>query len=333
MLEQRESGVPLKQQAVLFRTSHHSIALEAELSRRNVPFHKYGGLKFMETAHVKDMLAFLRLAENPRDTVSGTRVLMLIPGIGHKTAAVLLNALHDARFDFDCWERCRIPSAAAEIWPGLCRLLIGLSNRPPEEVELAADINRVRTFYEPLLEQQYDHAAPRIRDLEQIEQVATRYPNRQTFLQEITLDPPSSTQDLPDNPLLDEDYLILSTIHSAKGLEWDSVYVMHASDGNIPSDMSTRSADQVEEERRLFYVALTRARNHLYVCFPQRYYFHHRQRSDAHSFAQLTRFLPRQVREAFDRRPAVMLSDDATAKEVEATLTTADVRSRIKRSM
>jgi DNA helicase-2/ATP-dependent DNA helicase PcrA len=155
-------------------------------------------------------------------------------------------------------------------------------------------------FYAPLLEEKYDNAAPRLRDLEQIEQLAARFADRASMLAEITLDPPSSTGDFAADPLLDEDYLILSTIHSAKGLEWDAVYVIHASDGNIPSDMATRDAEQIEEERRLFYVALTRARHALAVCFPQRYYQGHwRQGVDPYGFAQLTRFITKGVKRHF----------------------------------
>jgi len=148
----------------------------------------------------------------------------------------------------------------------------------------------------------------------------------------MTLDPPASTQDLASEPWLDEDYLILSTIHSAKGLEWDSVFVMHAADGNIPSDMATGSEADIEEERRLFYVALTRAKNRLFVCFPQRYYFHNRSRSDAHSYGQLTRFLPQDVLTAFDRRPAFLDDGPEDGSGVAASdVTTADVRARMKK--
>ena len=162
-------------------------------------------------------------------------------------------------------------------------------------------MNRVRKFYAPLMEDRYDNPYPRERDLEQLELIAARYRNRHRMLLEMALDPPHSTQDLAGPPLLDDDYLVLSTIHSAKGLEWDAVHVIHAADGNIPSDMATGSAEEIEEERRLFYVALTRAKNRLYVYFPCRYYHYRPGVSDRYGFAQRTRFLPPDVLAA---RPA-----------------------------
>ncbi len=152
------------------------------------------------------------------------------------------------------------------------------------------------------------------------------------MLQEITLDPPSSTQDLAGPPHLDDDYLVLSTIHSAKGLEWDAVYVIHAADGNIPSDMATGNPEEIEEERRLFYVALTRAKNWLYVCCPLRYYHFFRPSvSDAHGYAQRTRFLPEPVVELFDRSAAGMtFEDEEEGDEVDFEVTSRTVRRRTK---
>src|SRR5581483_7021182 len=136
----------------------------------------------------------------------------------------------------------------------------------------------------------YSSLQARLQDLEQLELIAATYATRSRFLAELALDPPGSTSDLAGPPLLDEDYLILSTVHSAKGGEWDVVHVIHAADGMIPSDMSTGDDDEIEEERRLFYVALTRARDHLYVYFPLRFYRRPRGRDDNHHFAQITRF-------------------------------------------
>jgi DNA helicase-2/ATP-dependent DNA helicase PcrA len=296
ILERREKNVPLKQQAVLFRASHHSMALEAELSRRNVPFMKYGGLRFLETAHVRDLISFLRLAENPFDAVAGCRVLILLPTIGHARAASLLEQLreHDGRFE--SWQDWSPPAALKTLWPQFVQLLLQLERRSRSaDSHVSTDIHAIRIFYAPLLEAQYDNVAARLNDLKQLESIAARYGSRGEFLSEMALDPPTSTQELPADPHLDEDYLILSTIHSAKGLEWDSVYVIHAADGNIPSDMATGSPEEIEEERRLFYVAMTRARNHLTVIRPERYYFHHRHKSDLHSLSKLTRFLTPEV--------------------------------------
>ena len=161
----------------------------------------------------------------------------------------------------------------------------------------------MRTFYAPLLEAQYDHVQPRLRDLEQLEQLAGRYRTRRRMLREMALDPPNSTQDLAGPPHLDDDYLVLSTIHSAKGLEWDAVYVIHAADGNIPSDMATQNAAEIEEERRLFYVALEPGQEFLYVCCPLRYHYTPWPgMGDRHSYAQRTRFLPDSVAGWFDQR-------------------------------
>ncbi|NUQ65860.1 MAG: ATP-dependent helicase [Pirellulales bacterium] len=296
ILEHREAGVDLRRQAVLFRASHHSILLEAELSRRNIPFHKYGGLKFIETAHVKDLMAFLRLAENPRDLVSGTRLLGFLPGIGPRKARQLMDTLIGAGGNFQVWRDWRPPAASAQRWPNLVELVHDLSRA---KGDLPGQIHRVRKFYEPLVAELYDNPRPRCRDLEQIEQIASRYADRRTMLADITLDPPSSSQDLAGPPLLDDDYLVLSTIHSAKGLEWDAVYVLHAADGNIPSDMATGNSEEIEEERRLFYVALTRAKNSLVVCHPLRYYHYPTTFSDRHGYAQLTRFLPEIAKQHF----------------------------------
>jgi DNA helicase-2/ATP-dependent DNA helicase PcrA len=211
-------------------------------------------------------------------------------------------------------------------------MMIGLSSPDAQTVPLASQVHRVRTLYAPLLEQKLDHAQARLRDLEQLEIVAGRFSDRTEFLADITLDPPTSTQELAADPLLDEDYVILSTIHSAKGLEWDSVYVIHAADGNIPSDMATTSQEEIEEERRLFYVALTRARDRLFVCYPQRYYFANRRRGDEYGFAQRTRFLPDEVTALFQDRLGIEL-DPLVQKIVEAAstrLSSAEVRDRLK---
>jgi DNA helicase-2/ATP-dependent DNA helicase PcrA len=330
ILEHRERGTKLMQQAVLFRASHHSISLEVELARRNVPFHKFGGLKFVETAHVKDLIAFLRLAENPRDVVSGLRVLVLIPGIGPTRARQLLSQLGQARYDFRVWKEFKAPKSAQLDWPVFVALMIGLGAPEARKQRVPEQLHRVRRFYAPLMERKYDHSDSRLRDIEQLEAISGRFQDRNQFLTEMSLDPPASTQDLAGDPVLDEDYLVLSTIHSAKGLEWDSVSLIHAADGNIPSDLSTDSPEQIEEERRLFYVALTRAKNHLYVTVPQRYYFGG-FRGDAHSYSQPTRFLTPHAREAFTETVANPHAPAVEDEEAEGTRGTAEIRARIKR--
>ena len=329
ILEHREAGIALRRQAILFRASHHSMLLEAELTARNIPFHKYGGLKFVETAHVKDLLAFLRLAENPRDEVAAARILPLMPGVGPVKVRQLSRMLAEASGDFAAWAAWKPPTGAAALWPQLVTLLQDLS---AGSEALPAQVHRIRKFYGPILETNYDHVQPRLRDLEQLEQVASRWRNRRRMLMEMALDPPNSTQDFAGPPLADDDYLVLSTIHSAKGLEWDAVYVIHAADGNIPSDMATKDTEGVEEERRLFYVALTRAKTWLYVLFPMRYYHNYRPgASDRYGMAQRTRFLPEAVLKHFDRQIAgTVESADEEVRSLNLGAVSKSIRGKTK---
>jgi len=265
ILEHREATVPLKQQAVLFRASHHSAPLEIELTRRNIPFVKFGGLKFLEAAHVKDVLAFLRWAENLRDRMSGFRVIQLLAGAGPATAARLLDRLAESSSAMEALSDFKPPASCAEDWPAFAetlRLIRANAVGWPAEFDLAC------RWYLPQLERRYDDARVREADLLQLAQIASTYPNRQRFLTELTLDPPSATSDEAGVPLLDEDYLILSTIHSAKGQEWKTVFVLNCVDGCIPSDLAVGSTSEIEEERRLLYVAMTRAKDHLHIIVP-----------------------------------------------------------------
>ncbi|MEQ9411663.1 MAG: ATP-dependent helicase [Fuerstiella sp.] len=334
VLEQREKGVLLREQAVLFRASHHSMSLEAELGRRDIPFRKFGGLRFLEAAHIKDLLSFLRLAENPLDAVSGLRALILLPGIGQTKARGLLNELRETGGQFDCWLAFKPPSATRDIWPKFVQLLQNLTGRRTSPAGgLGAELHAARIFYTPLLEARYENPRPRLNDLQQLEVMAGRYRDRASFLSEMTLDPPSSTQDLAADPQLDDDYLVLSTIHSAKGLEWDAVYVIHAADGNIPADQATGSDEDIEEERRLFYVALTRARNQLCILRPERYYFQNRRRSDFGSLSQLTRFLPAAIQklcavQSFGDVLGDVFTPDATGL---TSSDTTEIRNRLNR--
>ncbi|MEX2274710.1 MAG: ATP-dependent helicase [Actinomycetota bacterium] len=306
VLAARERGVPLLRQAVLFRAAHHSDALEIELARRNIPFVKYGGLKFLEAAHVKDALALLRILENPHDEVSWFRALLLLDGVGPTTARAIVDALAvrgagpDATSPLTSLADAppRIPVGAQRSFDLLRE---GLVDCARSELGPAGELERLRPFLEASVRRRYEHADARLRDIDVLTQLASAQPARGRFLAELALDPPSSTGELAGPPLLDEDYLVLSTIHSAKGLEWDSVHVLHAADGNIPSDMATGDEDEIEEERRLLYVAMTRAKDSLTVLFPQRYY-RRRDLSDPHSYAQLSRFLtPPEVLACFER--------------------------------
>jgi len=250
ILENREAGMALKEQAVLFRASHHSASLEVELTRRNIPFVKFGGLKFLEAAHIKDLLALLRWAENPKDRVSGFRVAQILPGIGPATAGRLLDQMEAD--PAEALSGFRAPPAAAEAWPEFAEtygLLRGKAASWPAELDLACK------WYMPHLERIHEDAKVRQADLIQLVQIASTYASRERFLTELTLDPPNATSDEAGPPLLDEDYLILSTIHSAKGQEWKSVFILNTVDGCIPSDLGIGSAQDIEEERRLLYVA------------------------------------------------------------------------------
>jgi len=299
VLANRETGIALKQQAVLFRTSHHSGPLEVELTRRNIPFVKYGGLKFLDAAHVKDVLACLRLAENPRDRVAGFRVMLLIPGIGPATASRALDAMANTE-PFASLADFVPPPRAADSWRPFVEVMRELSDR---RADWPAELGRLRAWYEPHLERRHEDAAMRSADLVQLEQIAAGYPSRERFLTELTLDPPDATSDQAGMPLLDEDYLILSTIHSAKGQEWKSVFVLNAVDGCIPSDMATGTSEEIEEERRLLYVAMTRAKDELELIVPQRFYVHGQaSHGDRHVYASRTRFVPASALGLFEAR-------------------------------
>jgi DNA helicase-2/ATP-dependent DNA helicase PcrA len=311
VLESREAGVPLREQAVLFRTAHHSAALELELARRNIPFVKYGGLRFLEAAHVKDVLAFLRWAENPRDVAAAFRVLQLLPGIGPGIARKVLAALETAAYHLADLERFAPPPATAERWPSLIGLLDGLGRAPwPVQVGL------VRRFYDPLLEELHDFPASRRADLVELERLAAASPSRERFLTELTLDPPNAVGREAGPPVKDEDYLILSTIHSAKGQEWRSVHILNCVDGCIPSDMATGTAEEIEEERRLLYVAMTRARDALCLLQPERFYAGSQARlGDRHIRVPRTRFITESMLRLFE----VTVSGSSRAASFDVT--------------
>ena len=300
ILERREAGVPLRQQAVLFRGSHHSDALEVELGRRNIPFTKYGGLRFLEAAHVKDALACLRWAENPRDTLAAFRVAQLLPGMGPRLADALLRHVADAGFALPpALASFAAPPASRADWPAFTELFGRLCTAATPWIP---QMGLVRRWYQPHLERSYDDARARLGDLEQLEQLAAAAPSRERFLTDLTLDPPAGTGAEANDAHLDEDYLILSTIHSAKGQEWDTVFVLNAADGCIPSDLATGQPEEIEEERRLLYVAMTRAKNHLALIHPLRFFIRQQHRlGDRHVFTPRTRFIPDTLLDRFER--------------------------------
>lgn len=298
VLAHREGGLRLKSQAVLFRTSSHSAALELELARRNIPFVKFGGLKFLEASHVKDLLALLRFAQNPKGRQAGFRVVQLLAGVGPATAARLLDAMDESNDPAQTLQAFAPPPAAREQWSEFAATYASLrSGRAawPADAELAL------RWYLPHLERLHEDAAVRRADVEQLVRLAAGYASRESFLTELTLDPPEATSDRAGPPLLDDDYLILSTIHSAKGQEWTSVHVLNVVDGCIPADLSTGSNEEIEEERRLLYVAMTRAKDHLHLLVPQRFYVTQQSaHGDRHLYAGRTRFIAAQDVKAFE---------------------------------
>ena len=292
ILENRELGMQLKEQAVLFRGAHHSDRLELELVRRNIPYVKYGGLKFLEAAHVKDLLSVLKWAENPKNEIAAFRVLKLLPGMGPANATRCFEHLAVADFLFSALREFRPPAAACNEWLAFCELLETLSAAGLDEQGWQSQLNAVRRWYQPHLERLYDGLDTREADLEQLEQISGRYPTRERFLTELTLDPPSAAGDLAGDPLLDEDYLILSTVHSAKGQEWEAVFVLNVSDGNFPSEFATGKPEMIEEERRLLYVAMTRAKQSLSLVTPLRYHVtQQRKDGDKHVYGARSRFM------------------------------------------
>jgi DNA helicase-2/ATP-dependent DNA helicase PcrA len=263
ILELREEGIALGEIAVLFRSSFHAFDLELELTRRNLPFIKRGGFKFIETAHVKDLLAHLRVIHNPLDTVSWNRLLLLLEGVGPKKSKDLIAMILQAHGSYEGLKHSSGRSAA-----GLRHLAATLEQLTEEPLSPAVLLGEMLEYYLPLLKDQYDDYPKRIRDLEHLSVMAERYQDLNQFLSDLTLEPPNesvSDVEAPDN---DDERLILSTIHSAKGLEWRCVFVIWLVDGRFPSAYSFSDDEGLEEERRLLYVAITRAKQHLFLTYP-----------------------------------------------------------------
>ena len=310
VLANREAGIELREQAVLVRASHHSGELEIELTRRNIPFVKFGGLKFLEAAHVKDVLSILRWAENPLDQVAALRVLKLMPGIGPAAARRALDLMHGPVTDFSALVKFTPPAAARESWAGFLSAMRELAAAR----DWTSQIERLRLWYDPLLAVRYDSAHTRLGDLDQLERIACQHPSRLAFLTDLALDPPEAVGAEAGPPLKDEDWLVLSTIHSAKGQEWRAVYVLNVVDGCIPSDLATATSAEIEEERRLLYVAMTRARDDLVLMQPMRYYVRgQRSGSDKHVYAPRSRFVRDDDMHSFEvvTPPPTRPADDA----------------------
>ena len=328
VLKRREASVPLRRQAVLFRSASHSDVLEVELGRRQIPFVKYGGLKFLEAGHIKDLLAVLRWADNPRNGLAAFRTLQLLPGMGPANARRALDHLEAGGGALACLQGFEPPAGAAKDWRKLVELLLTLADPQrawPGQVHLA------REWYRPHFERQYEHFHTRLGDLDQLEVLSSQYPSRERFLTELTLDPPNATGDLSGRPALDEDYLILSTIHSAKGMEWDTVYLLNVVDGSFPSEFSTGKPELIDEERRLLYVALTRAQNDLLLLSPLKFHVTAQHRlGDAHVYGGRSRFLTDKVLKTLEPtafQSTRMGSDALTDEGGDAAL---DISARLK---
>ena len=327
VLRRREANTPLRRQAVLFRSASHSDLLEVELARRQIPFVKYGGLKFLEASHIKDLLGVLRWADNPRNAVAAFRVAQLLPGMGPANARKVIDLLEGSGYSFGSLQDFTPPQPAAAAWQALIELMLALGDpqRPwPGQVHLA------REWYRPHFERLYEHLHTRLGDLDQLELLSGQYPSRERFLTELTLDPPNATSDLAGTPLLDEDFLTLSTVHSAKGMEWDAVYVLNVVDGSFPSEFATGKAELIEEERRLLYVCLTRARDELHLVVPLRFHLTNQSRqADAHVYGGRSRFLSEKVLKQLESTSfrgsnldsaAPLRDDDQSALDVGARL-------------
>jgi len=317
ILELHEEGVPLREMAVLFRAGYHSADLEIELTARNIPFDKWGGLKFLEAAHVKDVLAFLRVLENPRDEVSWYRLLLLMPGIGEVTARHAMELMAEHAWQHSAFGKFSPPPRARAAHQALVALLDGLrAGTLDEDGAVAREIARVRVLYDDILREKYDRPDPRLADLDQLQTIAGGYPSRTAFLSALALEPPQGTQDLGFGADAEDDILVLSTAHSAKGREWDAVFVIWAVDGYFPLSRALGNEEQVDEERRLMYVALTRARNHLAVSYPLNVY--DTRRGADYTLDQVSRFLDRGVRTTMQRVVAEPPAAELPAPEEKA---------------
>jgi len=284
ILELREEGMLLKDMAVLFRSGWHSNDLEIELASRNIPFVKCGGQKFVEAAHIKDMLSYLRIAHNTADQVSWLRALLLIPGVGPKTASRIIEALVTES------------AAPKSIWfnkkEELKQLLELLKSVNPREDSPVKIIEKFLKYYQPLLKLKYDDFHKRLNDLDSLLNIAGRYKSLEQFLTDMALEPPENVLIENRRPFQDGSALVLSTIHSAKGLEWHTVFMIYLAEGHLPSYLSLENDEEIEEERRLFYVAATRAKTNLFLLKPR---LDRSPRSFMASggtvFTQITRFL------------------------------------------
>jgi DNA helicase-2/ATP-dependent DNA helicase PcrA len=326
LLERVDAGVALRHQAVLFRTTHHSEVLQVELTLRKIPFILYGGLRFLEAAHVKDLVCTLRLVENPADDLAWFRVLQLLDGVGPALARRTTAALHTTGDLTAAATRAGLSGDVVESTTALATALAA-ARSPELRQQPGAQVAVVRTWLDGRVQRRHRNGDARRADLDRLEAAAGIAPSLERFLTELTLDPPSSTGELAGPPHLDDDALTLSTIHSAKGAEWDVVHLIHLADGCLPSDLATGRPEEIDEERRLLHVAMTRARDDLWLHVPLRYH-HHRQNSrghDDHGYAQRSRFLSPAVAACCDEQVAAIAQGPDEAQEVPRAPAAAEV--------
>jgi DNA helicase II / ATP-dependent DNA helicase PcrA len=270
--------VSLKDIAVLFRSGYMSFDLELELQRANIPFQKFGGMKFIETAHVKDLTAMLRVIQNPKDAVSWYRILLLHDGIGPKTAEKIVNDIGEGRMSFSKFsdavlegtvpaphEASKLPANISNLFATL-KFISSDKMTPPEKVE------HLIQYYKPILRKKYDDYQKREKDIETFQLITERYRSLNSLLSDLSLDPPTDSMTDVEEGTRDDEMLTLSTIHSAKGLEWNTVIITNCLDGRFPSVHAARDPEALEEERRLMYVAATRAKEHLIITYPTNLY-------------------------------------------------------------
>ena len=313
VLAAHQEGMDLRDQAVLFRTGTHSNQLEIELRVRNIPFHKYGGIGYLETAHVRDLIAAFRVSLNPADEISWYRLLTRHRAIGKVSSRTLAARLVEGASPDEVVAEAP-PKARTALATTLEFIGAASQTRVP-----ALMVEACHAAVEPLLRQHYVDWGRRAADVEGVAQAAARQRDLRSFIAEATIDPTSVAGDWAKKPHLDEDFLVLSTIHSAKGLEWRNVHLLRASDGALPSDMALTSKEGLEEEQRLFYVAATRARDSLRIYSPMRLPVHPTSMSSRHVLAKPSRFLTEQAVAVMDQVSSTGLLAAPVATSAGAT--------------
>jgi DNA helicase-2/ATP-dependent DNA helicase PcrA len=265
VLELREQGIQLEDIAVLFRSGFLSFDLEIELNRANVPYRKFGGMKFIETAHIKDLLAFFKILHNPKDAVSWYRILLMLEGVGSRTASRTIDKISSDEVSFKDAAFSNFYSKGQEKIGHLFKFMHSVDDKG---LSIGEKASLISDYYKPNMKNKYDDWQKRWKDIETFISIAERYKSMNEFLNDMAIEPPVESVAELDAESKEEEYLTLSTIHSAKGLEWKVLFLIWALDGRFPSTKSVDTIDTLEEERRLFYVACTRAKDYLFISYP-----------------------------------------------------------------